>query len=610
MYVWLANHECVFVCVCVKTAFHINTAAMHAFNLFVVHQVLQLPQALHWYRQALTTDLRCAQHAPLAQQLQHDLYRNIGTCLFQMGHSDAAIAAFTRSVPPFISVDDVPHNWSATPRAHLSSAAELAADLWRARKAVCDWSKFEHRKSMLRDLIRFGQLDHGLQPSLLPFDTLLVDFEQSFKSNIAKKYASKQPAANKHGHWRLERDARLRIGYFSHDFTDHPTAHLMEGLFHFHNMALVDVRVLSYGKDDRSRYRESIKALTGKAAFVNIAELDHETALKTAKSHRLDVCFDAQVHTMGSRPSLMAGRPCGVQANYLVYPGTAGSHWHDYIVVDAAVVPPQQAQEHFSEKIVYLPQYQANYYSPSALAAMRTPTSSSPHQQFTYCNFNKVDKLEPASFSVWMNILSKVPTSTLMLLKPSTHHAFITTKHNIAQEAAAHGVIPDRIVWVNRVAKELHLSRHANCDVFLDSIVYNAHSTCTDALFAGLPVVALRGTDFASRVASSLLSHIGLDNLIVHSLKEYEDVAVALSEPIQRLHSPTQAETVREDVRRHVLRAQRCHGACCSGECLFDAECYTTTLERASFAMAEMSHGDHAPAHIVLQSRYRSNVRE
>ena len=574
---------------------------------------------------------------------QRDLYKNIGTVLMQQGHSAAAIEDYERGSPaaaqaqtqallkpvlesqgpsPSSSAAKVPlaaansaeeqereRNGHAQLLREAQTHAALLADVWRARSVVCDWELYEPRKRQLRALVDSAELAHGKQPSLLPFDALLVDFDAAFQLRVAQQYARTfsafdsayhtehaglasggEPAQGGAGaRWAQRRQTlrrhlrrqghppppALRMAFVSHDFNDHPTAHLMEGLFVHHNASAVAVSVFSYGKDDGSRYRRAIAALASRrhAGFADLSAADHPSALEAVRGGNFDVCFDAQVHTMGARPALLAARPCSLVVNYLVFPGTSGAAWHDFVVADAAVLPPEHVPA-FTEKVAFAPlTYQCNYYPPSALALLietaheRTATALLPQwptspwspvfipaetrngattaaavpqlvgrksAPILFCNFQKIDRLEPQSFALWVRILARVPGSYLHMLQPSATAAFAAVRRNLAREAAAQGVAARRVVWVDRMAKAAHLARHQVCDLFLDGVVYGAHSTAADALFAGLPVLALRGRNFVGRVAASLVEVAGLGILVVHTLKEFENVAVRLAGHLAR----------------------------------------------------------------------------
>ena len=614
----------------------------------VVHHALQLEEALAWYNRALSRGVPLG--AAVSGDLRRDLYKNVGTVLLQLGRVPAAIDAYMRGTPSVPHPDapvpaEIRSKANATPE--LLARTSLAADLWRARNTICDWERYDERRLRLQLLVRAVELDNSLAPSLLPFDTLLADFDEAFQRHVASAFArpfsrrnrtrsSMQPPTKAD---RQRETHPFRISYFSHDFNDHPTAQLMEGLFAHHDRDNVAVSIVSYGKDDSSRLRQAIVALgttphgrfAPEGGFLDIAGDDHRSASDKVSRVRQDVCFDAQVHTLGSRPHLLASRPCTVQVNFLVYPGTSGAEWLDFIIADPAVLPAEAASRSFTEKVVYMPVvYQANYFPPSVLLAKHSGpvpgalASASPHsasargagqkeRPFRFCNFNKMDKLEPTTFAVWARVLARVPGSVLQLLRPSTRLAVEegqasspsngASQHlnrSIHVELAARGVQAGRIEWVPRLPKAAHFARHDQCDLFLDTVVYNAHTTCTDALFAGLPVLTLRGRAFASRVSASLVESAGLPELVVFSIKEYEAVAVwVATRPYGgERNLPLRAQLLREKLRRCTALSSPC-GAHRS---IFDSAFYARSLERAALAMWTIQTHSAESMHLALEA--------
>jgi predicted O-linked N-acetylglucosamine transferase (SPINDLY family) len=239
---------------------------------------------------------------------------------------------------------------------------------------------------------------------------------------------------------------------------------------------------------------------------------------------------DLTGHTAGSRLEILASRPAPVQLHYIGHPGTLGVDFIDYLIVDPFVVPPDERQ-HYSEALVTLSQcYQAN--DRKRAASDRQPSRAEaglPPDGFVFCCFNQSYKITPALFGVWMRLLDAVPGSVLWLLADNRW-----AEDNLRREAAARGVAPERLVFAPRLAAPEHLARHALADLFLDTFPYNAHTTASDALWMGLPVLTLAGRGFASRVAGSLLHAVGLAELITYDLAEYERLALALvGEPVR-----------------------------------------------------------------------------
>ena len=505
------------------------------------------------------------------------IHGNLGVALTQLGEGDEAVAAHAAGLR------------IAEARGMVDAADQARTHLLKARVPHCDWVAREAMLAEILDVDR-RRMDRGERPALLPFDTLLVDMPPRarmrhavYTSRALEHYGDllPPPAPN-------APNGSLRVAYMCYDFNDHPTAHLVEGLFRWHRRfkdafrsargprALEAVAALGYGKDDHSDYRDAIAADAD--AFINdLALLGHVDAVVASRDFGAQIVVDLQGHTLGTRMELCMARVAPVQLAYLIYPGTSGASCLDGAVVDPIVVPPEAARV-YTERLVYLPgTYQVNDYerhaavatyaaAPGARAAHGLP----PKPFVVFCNFNKVDKLDPASFGLWMNVLRRAPGSVLWLLRPKGRQ-FDHVAANLEAEAAARGVHPARLVWADRVPKAEHLRRHAAADLLLDTLIYGAHSTATDALRGGLPLLTVRGEQFPQRVGASLLSAVGANQelLAVDSLRDFEDLAVSLA-GTRRLRA---------------LRARLADEGRASR--LFDTRAFTRDLERAFHAVWE-----------------------
>ena len=505
------------------------------------------------------------------------IHGNLGVALTQLGEGDEAVAAHAAGLR------------IAEARGMIDAADQARTHLLKARVPHCDWVA---RDAMLAEILDVDRrrMDRGERPALLPFDTLLVDMPPRartrhavYTSRALEHYGDLLPPPAPSAP-----NGSLRVAYMCYDFNDHPTAHLVEGLFRWHRRfkdafrsargprALEAVAALGYGKDDHSAYRDAIAADAD--VFMNdLALLGHVDAVVAGRAFGAQIVVDLQGHTLGTRMELCMARVAPVQLAYLIYPGTSGASCLDGAVVDPVVVPPEAARV-YTEKLVYLPgTYQVNDYerhaavatyaaAPGARAAHGLP----PRPFVVFCNFNKVDKLDPASFGLWMHVLRRAPGSVLWLLRPKGRQFDHVAAH-LEAEAAARGVHPARLVWADRVPKAEHLRRHAAADLLLDTLVYGAHSTATDALRGGLPLLTVRGEQFPQRVGASLLRAVGAKQelLAVDSLRDFEDLAVSLA-GTRRLRA---------------LRARLADEGRASR--LFDTRAFTRDLERAFHAVWE-----------------------
>jgi protein O-GlcNAc transferase len=264
---------------------------------------------------------------------------------------------------------------------------------------------------------------------------------------------------------------------------------------------------------------------------------------------------------------ICAVRPAPIQVSYLGFPGTTGAGFFDYLIVDRIVAPEHHAS-HYSENLVYLPHcYQVNDHTqPISNKNMKNKDFGLPEGRFVFCSFNNTFKIEPVMFDIWMKILREVPESVLWLLRGNE-----TAERNLRREAEVRGVKPERLMFVERLPKHEHLARHGLADLGLDTRIYNGHTTTSDALWAGVPVVTLQGSHFASRVSSSILTAIGLPELIAHTPEEYAALAVRLA------HDPGELQGIREKLLRNRLT-----------EPLFDTSRFAGNLEKAYKEMWEI----------------------
>lgn len=315
-------------------------------------------------------------------------------------------------------------------------------------------------------------------------------------------------------------DPRIRVGYLSADFRSHPVAELIVELFERHDRQRFSIRGYSYGPDDGSAMRQRIAA-----AFESFVDLRHVSFADSARriaDDGIDILVDLTGYTQHARTQILACRPAPIQVNYLGYPGTLGTNFVDYILVDDFIVPPDR-QPWYGEKLVHLPGcYQIN--DSQRVIADQVPTRGEyglPDEGFVFCSFNNNYKITAEMFDVWMELLRAIPSSVLWLLEGNR-----LAPANLQREAERRGVAANRLVFAPRRPLPDHLARHQLVDLFLDTFPVNAHTTASDALWAGCPVLTLAGETFVSRVAGSLLKSIGLPELITTDVSDYRDRAL------------------------------------------------------------------------------------
>jgi protein O-GlcNAc transferase len=322
--------------------------------------------------------------------------------------------------------------------------------------------------------------------------------------------------------------AKLRLGYLSADFHDHATARLAASLFEAHDRTRFEVVAFSTGVDDRSAMRRRLEA--GFDRFFDLRMESDGAVAALIRDAGIDILIDLKGHTEEGRLEVLARRPAPLQVHYLGYPGTLGGDAVDYFIADRIVVPPG-AERFFTERLVFLDGcYQVNDRQRAIAAETSSRAQASlPENGFVFCCFNNNYKIAPAVFDVWMRLLAAVEGSVLWLL------ADRGSEDNLRREALSRGVHPRRLVFAPRLPLAAHLARHRLADLFLDTAPVNAHTTASDALWAGLPLITCAGQSMVARVAASLLSAVGLAELVSADLAQYETLALALARDPARL---------------------------------------------------------------------------
>ncbi len=463
---------------------------------------------------------------------------NIGLALLTSGRAEEALAAFTRATelqPDFADA----HLSRGVALAYLRQPAEAIDAFSRAlaiqpsqalaraqrllqQALICDW------EGMAQDAAEIPALgvSGGVVP---PFARLsLVDDPAAQRicaeRFVAERYLApppKQPPPPTQ--YLPKRPQKLRIGYFSGDVRDHAVMYLIARVLELHDRERFAVHMYSYGPDRADATRTRIMRAVD--AFHDIRSTRDASVVELARSEGIDIAVDLTGHTQRSRSALFAQRLAPVQINFLGYPGTIGLPAIDYIVADKIIIP-EAARAHYTEQPIYMPHaYQANDDTrPIAEKSITRAEAGLPDTGFVFCSFNNSYKVTPAEFDIWMRLLASNEGSVLWLLKPDD-----LAVENLRRAARARGIEPERIVFAPGLALADHLARHQLGDLFLDTFTYNAHTTASDALWAGLPVVTKIGRGFAARVAASLVTAVGLPELITESEEAYFDLADRLA---------------------------------------------------------------------------------
>jgi len=438
---------------------------------------------------------------------------------------------------------------------------------------ICSWEDLSAGLQSLRNQVR------GARPVATPFVVTGVLDDPALHREVAQIYIQTRFPQNDDLGAIKPRAAgqKIRIGYFSADFRNHAIAYLVAEMLEKHDKDVFEIYAfkLNPGPPDETSQR-IFAAVT---QVIDLSDKSDRSAAQLSRALNVDIAIDLGGHTVDSRTGIFAHRCAPVQVNYLGFPGTLGAPYYDYILADATVIPEDQRQ-HYVEKVVYLPHcYQPN--DSQRKISQRIFSRSEvglPEHGFVFCCFNNGYKILPATFDGWMRILQAVEGSALWLL----NHNPVATR-NLQREAQARGIDANRLIFAARMPLADHLARHRLADLFIDTLPYNAHTTASDALWAGLPVLTCMGTSFAARVAASLLRAMDLPELITHTQSAFEARAIELAK------DPSALGAIKSKVLAHRETSP-----------LFDAQLFTHHIEAAYRTMQSRQQAGSPPEHFSV----------
>jgi protein O-GlcNAc transferase len=483
-----------------------------------------LPEALASYARVLA----------LNPQDVHALYKQ-GVVLNELGRTDEALAAYDRVLALDPGHVEALNNrgfvrWlnkQDYPRAiaDLERALMLDADLPYAQGGVlhlkmyaADWGDFEKSKAALVDGVRAGK--RVARPFMFQ---ALADDPKDLQT-CSRIYARDlHPPAASPPHDGTARAGKIRIGYLSGEFREHATAILMAGLYERHDRSRFEITAIDNASADQGAMSARLKQAFDH--WIDVGGLSDTEAAARIGAAGVDILVNLNGWFGKHRMGVFAHRPAPLQVNYLGFPGTFGAPYMDYIIADRIVIPEGE-ERFYDEAVVTLPgSYQVNDDRGRSIAAVPTRREAGlPEHGFVFCNFNQSYKLTPQTFAGWMRILKRVEGGLLWLLDGVAPFA-----QNIRRHAEAQGVAPERILFAPDRPPAQHLARLSLADLFLDGLPYNAHTTASDALWAGVPLITRRGGAFPGRVAASLLQACGLPELVTQTQDDYEALAVKLA---------------------------------------------------------------------------------
>jgi predicted O-linked N-acetylglucosamine transferase (SPINDLY family) len=503
-----------------------------------------------------TDALACFDRAVALDPDNADAWNNRATILFELKRFEEAARDFEHALK---LVPDLPY---------------VEGFLIQCRIRICDWRRLDEDRRTLAEGLRAGRRIIDPQGNL-PISRSPEDQLQCARIFMADEIQG--PPL-----WQGERYVhdRIRVAYLTADFRPHPVAFLVAGVFEHHDRSRFETIGISFGPGAGTDIRARIEA--GFEHFYDVRNsVDSEVAAMLRRME-VDVAVDLMAFTEGCRPAILAQRPAPIQVNFLGFPGTMGADRMDYIIADRVLIPADQ-QRFYSEQVVYLPDtYQAN--DSKRRIAERTPTREQaglPEDGFVFCCFNNNYKITPDMFDIWMRLLGQVKGSVLWMLEDNP-----AAGENLRREAQAHGITRERLIFAPRTSPPEHLARQRLGDLFLDTSPYTAHTTCSDALWVGLPVVTFLGPTFAARVAGSLLNAAGLPELVAASPREYEELALHLARDRSRLAA----------VKAKLAQSR----ATCA---LFDTARFTRNLERAFTLMVERHRHGLPPQSFAVEAQ-------
>lgn len=458
----------------------------------------------------------------------------------------------------------------------VGSVPDFAFGIWlQLKMQICDWGDLK------RQFVEMSQRILRDEKIVQPFTVLASTDSLHLQRKAAEIWINARypgndalPAIGKYSS-----HPKIRIGYFSADFHNHPIAYLLADLIESHDRERFEVLAFSIGADKDDQMRRRLRAAFDQ--FIEVRDLSDMDVVKRARQFEIDIAIDLTGLTSDARPGIFAMRAAPVQVSYLGYLGTMGAEYIDYLIADHVIVPPE-SRSNYAEKIAYLPSYQANDAKRQIADQMFTRAELGlPNDGFVFSCFNNNYKITSDTFDGWMRILKRVDGSVLFLY---AENQFATI--NLRNEAGMRGVDPNRLVFAKRLPMPEYLARYRVADLFLDTAPYNAGATASDALWAGLPVLTCAGEAFASRVAASLLMAIGLPELVTTTQEQYESTAVELATNRERLLM------VKQKLENNRL---------CTA--LFDTARFTKAIEFAFTKMYERCQDGSPPREIEVEDQ-------
>lgn len=518
-----------------------------------------------------------------------ETWSNRGITLLQLKRVDEALSSYDRAITIKPEYAEAYYNRGAALKelkrleealASYATAIAIKPDYeylpgtqLHTKMKICDWQDFESNIENLLHRIGEGKKSSPSLPILALTDSLSI---QRKASEIWMN--DKHPPNHSLGFIpKLRRKEKIKIGYYSEDFREHPVSYLAVELFELHDKNKFELIAFYYGPPDSSNMHNRVSLAFNE--FIDIRLKSDKEVAALSRLMEIDIAIDLSGLTGNERTGIFTYRAAPVQLSYLGYLGTMGVEYYDYLIADKTTIPTEHHQ-YFKEKIVYLPTYQVNDSKRLISDKVFEKTELNlPLNVFVFCCFNNNYKITPPIFDGWMKILNAVPDSVLLLYAENQW-----AEANLKLEAEKRGVSKTRLVFGGHLERSEYLARYRLADLFLDTLPYNAGTTASDALWAGLPVLTCMGESFPSRMAASVLNAIELPELVTTTQEEYEAKAIELAT------NPAKLRVIKDKLQRNRLTTA-----------LFDTPRFTKHIEAAYTQMHERYQADLPPDHIYIE---------
>jgi len=564
-----------------KSAIKVNKSFIEAINNLGLAFIGlgQIDEAINYYQKAVTINPNFA-----------PTYNNLGIAYKQILNHDAATKCYEKAITLDPNYSDAISNYgnlltnlknldkALTQYEHAyelnPSANYMLGNILHTKMHLCLWSGLSNQLIELQNKIHDGK------KVIDPFALLaLIDDPEIQKKTSEINAQNKFPRSYLLPKiYNYSKHNKIRIGYFSPDFREHPVSTLTAELYETHDRSQFEIYAFSSGPNTKDEMNLRIKA--GVDHFHDVSKMSHKEIAILSRSLEIDIAVDLGGSTENSRTEVFAMLAAPIQTSYIGYLGTMGADYYDYFIAAKGMIPKKN-QKYFSEKIVYLPSYQVNdSKEPLPETLFSREDLGLPKDSFVFCCFNNTYKITPAVFDSWARILKEVEKSAMMIYASNK-----TAQKNLIKEITNRGVDPERLIFGENLPRTEYLSRYRLADLFLDTLPYNAGTTASDALRMGLPVLTCQGNSFASRVASSVINAVDLPELITDTQEGYESVAIELAT------NPEKYKSIKDKLKDNLSTAT-----------LYDTAKFTENLESAYRVMYERHHDGLKPDHIYINN--------